>query len=149
MKLLNNNDSNFICNLEAPCFQALNTDEVNLIKESRTQVLFRAGDNITKQGSFASYILFVISGVAMQYVEHKGGKNYNLHIIHPGEFIGLSSIFSSRTFDYSSRALSDCQAILIEKKGLTSIIEENGAFGLSLFKRYAEKNVRPFRQQYE
>lgn len=141
MNTLHITNNDFECDLQAPCFQALNPDEVNLIKNSRTLVQFRAGDNITKQGSFASYILFVISGVGVQYVESEGGKNYNLRIIRPGEFVGLSSVFSMRTFDYSSRALNDAQAILIEKSAIAEVIHHNGAFGLGLFKRYAEKNA--------
>lgn len=141
MNTLHITDNDYQCDLQAPCFQALNPEEINLIKDSRTLVSFRTGDNITKQGSFASYILFVISGVAAQYVESEGGKNYNLRIIRPGEFVGLSSVFSMRTFDYSSRALNECQAILIEKSAIAKVINNNGAFGLGLFKRYAEKNA--------
>lgn len=141
MNTLHISDDDYQCDLQAPCFQALSTNEVNLIKSSRTLVQFRTGDNITKQGSFASYILFVISGVAIQYVESDGGKNYNLRIIRPGEFVGLSSVFSMRTFDYSSRTLIDSQAILIEKHAIANIIRQNGAFALDLFTRYAEKNA--------
>ncbi len=141
MKTLKENDINFICELNAPCFQALSPDEVQLVKSSRTQVQFRKGDNLTKQGTFASYVMFMVNGLAIQYVESDLTKNYNLRIIQPGEFIGLSSVFSANTFSYSSIAITDCHVFLVEKTAIAQIISSNGIFGLSLIKRYSEQNV--------
>lgn len=141
MKTINITDKEFLCNLQAPCFQALGEAEVALVKSSKTQVQFRKGDNITKQGTFASYILFIINGLAVQYIEDEGSKSFNTRIVRPGEFVGLSSIFSDNTYDYSSKAISDCQAILVDKNALLQIINNNGAFGLGLFKRYTQKNA--------
>jgi len=141
MKTIDISDKDFLCDLQAPCFQALGDAEVALVKSSKTQVQFRKGDNITKQGTFASYILFIIDGLATQYIEDEGSKSFNTRIVRPGEFVGLSSIFSNNTFDYSSKAISDCQAILVDKNTLLQIINNNGAFGLGLFKRYTQKNA--------
>ena len=141
MKTVDINSKDYLCDLQAPCFQALGETEVALVKSSKTQVQFRKGDNITKQGTFASYILFVINGLAVQYIEDEGSKSFNTRIVRPGEFVGLSSIFSNNTFDYSSKAISDCQAILVDKNALLQIITSNGAFGLGLFKRYTQKNA--------
>jgi len=140
METISPQDQDFICDLQAPCFQALSPDEVKLVQNSKTQVLFRKGDNITKQGTFASYILFIVSGMAIQYIEDEGDKSFNLRIVQPGDFVGLAAVFSKNTFDYSSRALSDCQAILVEQATLIEIIKKNGAFALSLFQRYSQKN---------
>ncbi len=141
MKTLKENDINFMCELNAPCFQALSPDEVQLVKSSRTQVQFRKGDNLTKQGTFASYVMFMVEGLAIQYVESDLTKSYNLRIIQPGEFIGLSSVFSVNTFSYSSVAITDCHVFLVEKTAIAQIISSNGIFGLSLIKRYSEQNV--------
>lgn len=141
MKTIDVNDVDFMCDLQAPCFQALGEAEVEMVKASKTQVLFRKGDNMTKQGTFASYILFVVSGHAIQYIEDEGSKSYNIRVVRPGEFVGLSSVFSNNTYDYSSKAISDCQAILVDKHVLKQIIVNNGEFGLGLFQRYSEKNI--------
>jgi len=107
MKTILETDSEFICDIQAPCFQMLLPEEAELVRSSKTQVLFRKDDNLTKQGAFASYVLFMIDGYAKQYLEGDGVKNYNLRIIKPGEFIGLSAVFSENTFNYSSLALTD------------------------------------------
>ncbi len=144
MKQIIETDNEYICELEAPCFQSLSPQEVALVKSSRTQVAFRKGDNLTKQGAFASYILLVIKGLAKQYIEDNGNKSFNLRIIQPGEFVGLSTVFSSKTFNYSSVALTDCQAFLVEKSSIATIMNQNGVFGAGLISRYLEQNVNLF-----
>ncbi len=144
MKTILEADNDFICDIQAPCFQMLSEQEVELVRASKTQVLFRKGDNLTKQGAFASYILFVINGLAKQYIEGDNTKNYNLRIIKPGEFVGLSAVFTKNTFNYSSIALTDCQVFLIEKDTIANVVKQNGMFGFTIIKRYCEQNANLF-----
>jgi CRP/FNR family transcriptional regulator len=144
MKTILETDQDFICDIQAPCFQMLSSEEVELVRASKTQVLFRKDDNLTKQGAFASYVLFIINGLAKQYLEGDGTKNYNLRIIRPGEFIGLSAVFTKNTFNYSSIALTDCQIFLVEKETIAKIIKQNGMFGFNIIKRYCEQNADLF-----
>jgi CRP/FNR family transcriptional regulator len=85
MKTVFENDEEYLCDIQAPCFQELLPDEVKLVQSSRTQVLFRKGDSLTKQGTYASYVLFIVSGFAKQYIEGEGQRDFNLRIIRPGE----------------------------------------------------------------
>ena len=144
MKPILETDQEFICDIQAPCFQMLSSEEAELVRASKTQVLFRKGDNLTKQGAFASYALFVINGLAKQYIEGDSSKNFNLRIIKPGEFVGLSAIFTKNTFNYSSVALTDCQVFLVEKDVITTVIKQNGQFGFNMIKRYCEQNANLF-----
>jgi CRP-like cAMP-binding protein len=141
MKTILETDSEFICDIQAPCFQMLIPEEAELVRASKTQVLFRKDDNLTKQGAFASYVLFIISGYAKQYLEGDGSRSYNLNIIKPGDFVGLSSVFSGNTFTYSSVAITDCQVFLIEKDAIAKVAKENGNFGFQIIKRYCEQNT--------
>lgn len=144
MKSLAITDNEYICDLQAPCFQMLPPEALELVRASKTQVLFRKGDNLTKQGTFASYVLFIAKGLATQYVEGDTRKSFNLRIIKPGEFIGMFSLFSQNTFNYSSLALTDCHVFLVEKDAITKIMNKNGDFALGLIKRYSEQNVNLF-----
>jgi CRP-like cAMP-binding protein len=141
MKTILETDKDFICDIDAPCFQNLLPEEAALVRSSKTQVFFRKGDNLTKQGAFASYVLFVINGLAKQYLEGDGTKNFNLRIIRPGEFVGLSAVFYENIFNYSSIALTDCQVFLIEKEAMAKVIRQNGSFGFAITKRYCEQNA--------
>ncbi len=144
MKTILDTDQDFICDIQAPCFQMLSPEEVELVRGSKTQVLFRKGDNLTKQGAFASYVLFIISGLARQYIEGDSTKNYSLRIIKPGEFVGLSAVFTKNTFNYSSIALTDCQVFLVEKDAIARVVKQNGLFAFTMIKRYCEQNTNLF-----
>jgi CRP-like cAMP-binding protein len=144
MKPILETDSDFICDIQAPCFQLLTPDEVELVRASKTQVLFRKGDSLTKQGAYASYVLFVIKGLAKQYLENEMTSNYNLRIIKSGEFIGLSAVFSKNTFNYTSAAITDCQVFLIEKEVILKVVKQNGLFAFNIIKRYCAQNADLF-----
>jgi len=140
MKTLLETDNGFICDIQAPCFQMLSPEEVELVRASKTQVLFRKDDNLTKQGAFASYVLFIINGLAKQYLEGDGGRSFNLRIVRPGEFVGLSTVFTKNTFETSSVALTECQVYLIEKAALARVVQQNGSFAHNIIRRYCEQN---------
>ena len=144
MKTILETDNDFICDIQAPCFQMLMPEEVDLVRGSKTQVLFRKGDILTKQGAFTSYVLFVISGLVKQYIEGDNNKSHNLRIIRPGEFVGLSAVFTKNTFQYSSVALTDCQVFLIEKEAVARVIKQNGMFGFTMITRYCQQNTDLF-----
>jgi CRP-like cAMP-binding protein len=141
MKTIPESDKDFICDITAPCFQMLSPEEAEFVRSGKTQVLFRKDDNLTKQGTFASYILFIIDGFARQYLEGDGIKNYNLHIVKPGDFLGLSALFSENTFNYSTVALTDCRVFLVEKEAMAKVVKQNGMFGFNIIKRYCEQNT--------
>ena len=141
MKTITETDKDFVCEIKAPCFQQLTEDESDLIRNSKTQVLFRKGDTLTKQGAFASYILFLINGVVKLYIEGDDNRSFNIRIIQPGEFIGLSSVFSKNIYTYTTSALTDCQVLLIKKESLETVIRGNGSFCFSLIQRYCTQNA--------
>jgi len=141
MRTILETDKDFLCDIQAPCFQKLSQEEAELVRASKTQVLFRKDDNLTKQGAFASYILFIINGLVKQYLEGDGIRNYNLRIIKPGEFVGLSAVFYENIFNYSTIALTDCHVYLIEKEAIAKVVKQNGLFGFSIIKRYCEQNT--------
>lgn len=145
MKTVFEDDSEYFCDIQAPCFMELHPEEIKLVQSGRTQVLFRRGESLTKQGTFASYVLFIVTGYSRQYIEGEGQRDYNMRIIKPGEFLGLSAVFSENTFNYSTIALTDCRAFLIEKHAIATLSKQNGNFGFSIIKRYCELNSRLFK----
>jgi CRP-like cAMP-binding protein len=139
MKTINQDDRDFICDIDSPCFRMLSPHETSLIQGSKTQVLFRKGDHLSKQGTFSSYILFIIKGIAKKYIEGDQGRDFNLRLVNQGNFVGLSAVFTKNTFSYSAVAITDCQAIIVENEAITKLIEQNGLFGLGIIKRYFEE----------
>ncbi|MDZ7635804.1 MAG: Crp/Fnr family transcriptional regulator [Bacteroidales bacterium] len=142
MKTISHTDKEFICDITLPCFSALTMEETDLVRDSRVQVVFRRGENITKQGAFASYVIFIVSGFSRQYIECSNGRDYNLRIITPGEMTGLSAVFNHNTFSYSVVAITETTGFLIEKDAIAGLIKNNGAFAFGIISRYCEHNAR-------
>ncbi len=140
MKTLSEKDKEFVCDIHAPCFQSLSPGEMEIIQESRTQVLFRKGENLTKQGAFASYVLFIIDGLVKQYIEGSTNRNLNLSLLQAGDLAGLSVVFDQQVFNYSTQALKDTQVYLINKPALDKIVKNNGMFAHGIIKRYCDQN---------
>ncbi|NCC45544.1 MAG: Crp/Fnr family transcriptional regulator [Bacteroidia bacterium] len=140
MKNIKENDTDYICDITAPCFSNLSPQELAIVKSSRTQVKFRKGENLTKQGMFASYVLFLVNGVAKVYIEGDRGKNLNIRISAPGDFIGLSSVFTKGNFEYSTVCLSECHTMLVEKAAISSVCQINGSFATSIVTKYCQNN---------
>ncbi|PKP04268.1 MAG: Crp/Fnr family transcriptional regulator [Bacteroidetes bacterium HGW-Bacteroidetes-9] len=129
-------------NLDAPCFRNLLPEEIALARDSKTRVVFRKGENLTKQGAFASSVLFVMDGLAKQYVEGDATRNFNLRLIKGGEFIGLSVAFNNHIYDYSVVSLRETTACLIEKEAVTNLIKSNGEFAFNIINRYCAQNSK-------
>lgn len=142
MKTLSDTDNGFVCDITLPCFSALTPEETELVRESRVQVVFRRGENLTKQGAFASYVIFIVSGFSRQYIECSNGRDYNLRIITPGEMVGLSAVFNRNTFSYSVVAVTETTGFLIEKEAIAGLVKHNGEFAFSIIRRYCEHNGR-------
>jgi len=129
-----------VCEIHAPCFQSLSQDEIAFIQQRRTRLQFRKGETLTKQGAYASYVLFVVSGLVRQYVEGDGERNLNLHVLQAGDFIGLSSVFDDPVFNYSTAAITETVVFLVEKEALLDITKANGSFAINIIKRYNEQS---------
>lgn len=141
MKTISNTDKEFVCDISLPCFSELTTEETELVRDSRVQVVFRRGENITKQGAFASYVIFIVSGYSRQYIECSNGRDYNLRIVTPGEMVGLSAVFNRNTFNYSVVAVTETTGFLIEKDAIAGLVKKNGAFAFGIIRRYCEHNA--------
>lgn len=128
--------------IDAPCFRNLQPEEIELARNSKTRVIFRKGENLTKQGAFASSILFVLDGLAKLYVEGDTTRNFNVRLIKSGEFVGLSLAYNNHTYQYSVVALRETTACLIEKEAVTSLMKINNNFAFNITKRYCEVNSR-------
>ena len=55
------------CKNSSKCFKKLIPSELEFINQNKTQILYRKGENICKQGAFASYVLYISDGLVKLY----------------------------------------------------------------------------------
>ncbi len=142
MKSFTENDVSYLCEINSPIFQLLKPSEVELIRSSKTQVIFHKGENLTKQGAYSSYILFIISGLVKKHIEENAERylNFSLHEQH--ELIGLSSLFQQRKYLYTTVAIKETHAVLIESSSMQAILKDNASFAFEIIQQYCKENKR-------
>ena len=132
------------CTKRSKCFKKLIPSELEFINQKSTQIQYRKGENICKQGAFASYVLYIADGLVINYLECQGNKNINVTISKTSEFIGLSAIFGDNIYNYSALALRDSSICLIEKESLKKLLLNNGIFASEIIKWYCDKEIQLF-----
>jgi len=132
------------CTKNSKCFKQLIPSELEFINQNKTQILYREGENICKQGAFASYVLYISDGLVRLYLENPNNKNINLKILKTSEFIGLSSIYGDNIYNYSTVALKDSVICLIEKDSFRKLLTDNGHFASEIIKWYCENENQLF-----
>ena len=132
------------CTKNSKCFKQLIPSELEFINQNKTQILYRKGENICKQGAFASYVLYISDGLVRLYLENPNNKNINLKILKTSEFIGLSSIYGDNIYNYSTVALKDSVICLIEKNSFRKLLTDNGHFASEIIKWYCENENQLF-----
>jgi CRP/FNR family transcriptional regulator len=118
----------------------LKPEEVELISNSKTQIIFNKGELLTKQGAYSSYLLYIIKGIVKKHIEDSSEKYLNISLHTNDEFIGLSSLFQQNKYIYTTTALTETQVILIELSSLNAVIKNNAAFAYELIKTYCKEN---------
>ncbi len=122
-------------------FQHLSKHELQLINENRYEATFKAGEVMLKQGSQASSVLFLISGMAKIYTESDRGKNFIIEIVQPGTLVmGPGAYVNSRN-TFSVAALNPVQACFIDFNTFRQLVKANNAFAESLLEDLCMKSL--------
>ncbi|MFO8055486.1 MAG: Crp/Fnr family transcriptional regulator [Bacteroidales bacterium] len=104
----------------------LNPDETD--KLLQFSVRFKKGETICKQGAITSYVMLLAEGLTKNYLEGTQEKGFNLKIITPFDFIGLTSIFGNNKYLFSGAALTPSTLYMIEKSLFQELILSNQEF---------------------
>jgi CRP/FNR family transcriptional regulator, polysaccharide utilization system transcription regulator len=116
------------CNDRIALFAGLSAEELDVINDKRNEVQFRAGENIIKQGTASSNLVFLTSGLAKEYIEGYDHRNLILEIIKPWEIFGGTGIYVDNRYHYSVTALEEVTACFIETTNFKKLFRSNADF---------------------
>ena len=121
-----------VTNIRCNCFTYLTEEQNALVERNQVKVVYRKGEIIAKQGTFATHILYVCEGLAKVYYEDND-KSLILRIAAPDCLIGLTSLpVSDNTFQYTASAYVDTTVKLIDINIIRQLIRENGEFASAI-----------------
>jgi CRP/FNR family transcriptional regulator len=130
------------CPVQWKNFQHLTKAELQLINENRYEATFKQGEILIKQGSPASNVLFLATGMAKNYYEGLKGKNFIMSILLPGRLIMGPGAYVNSRYAYSVSALTPLQACFISFDIFRHLVKVNGAFAESLVEDISSKSLR-------
>jgi len=118
-------------NLSAPQ-QKCRLEDFTDLNEHKTRVQYLKGENIFKQGAFAPYVMYVVSGLVKIYLQTGLDKQLNIAIAKPCDFLAFSAIFGETVHTYSTLALTNAEICMIEKEKLKEILVKNPEYALEV-----------------
>ena len=112
----------------ADCFEKLTDEELLLLEENHVVLTYKKGENLCKQGTLASHIMYICCGLVKVYMENET-SSLILKVLPAGNMIGLTALLDgSNVFRYSASAYQDCYVRLIDIGIFKKIILQNPAF---------------------
>lgn len=120
------------------CFRELYPEELKQIDEKRTQLVYQKGENLLKQGAFATHVIYVIDGLVKLYLQTGHNKQINIRLAHRGDFLAFPILFGEKVYGYSAVAVKDATVSMIDKEALKNLLRENVNFAM----RITAKNLR-------
>jgi len=126
----------------------LTEEEKFEIEANTIEILYKKGENICKQGSFASYIIYLEDGLVKSYIEGSP-RDLILTITPSKRFVGLPSIFEGNsTFLYSVSSYVDSKARLIDINAFKSLLRRNAGFASGVIDILNENTAQGYGRFY-
>ncbi len=131
------------CNEKSPLFNVLSKAELEVLNFERFEVVFNPGENIIKQGTSATHLVSLTTGLAKIYLEGIDRKNIILDLIRPWRIFGGPGLFTDLRYHYSVTSISETSACFIPVENFRKVIRMNADFAEAFVRSWsviAEKN---------
>jgi len=132
------------CQVKHFSMKALTEDEIQLINKSKFQASFQKGDILIHEGTPASHIIYLKSGLVKEFIKGEHEKEQILQILKKYSFLGLSSFFGDKIHRYSYAALEDITICYYDLSVFLQLIKQNGNFSYDILVSVARDNLNNF-----
>lgn len=117
------------------CFRELYPEELKQIDEKRTQLVYRKGENLLKQGAFATHVIYVIDGLIKLSLQTGAQRQISIRLAKRGDFLAFPVLFGDKVYGYSAVAVKDSTVSMIDKDALLALLRENVNFAMRITTR--------------
>lgn len=129
---------------EVSCFELLTLQEKELIDTTSLVVNYKKGENVCKQGSFASHIMYIEKGLCKTYLEGPP-KDLILTITPRFNLLGLQSLYEGNNkFLYSVSTYTDTVVRMIDTQVFKQILRQNPAFSYRILNILNETTAQAY-----
>ena len=126
------------CTFRSLLFDKLSSEELEILDNSKTELLFKKGEIIVKEGQEIKEFVYVSNGLVKLSKRSENKKDHIISISRPRAFIGFLTVFSQSHYQYSITAISDSTICFIDINLIKSIIANNGIFALDVLSKMSK-----------
>jgi len=124
------------------CFEKLTDEEKKYLDENTVKITYKKGEIICKQGSYASHIMSIESGLVKVFLDD-GVNSLVLKMIPAGNILGLSSINEDHsTFQYSAMSYVDTVVNQVNIVAFRELVNKNSEFAKSVIHILSANSVQ-------
>ncbi len=119
--------------VQSAAFEMLTDEQLRKVDKDRTELTYRKGELLCKQGMYMSNIIFIRGGSAKLYLENDNHVTI-INIEKPGSFIGVQALYGEDVFPFSAEALTDTEVCLNDINVFRELVVENAPFGKEIIR---------------
>ena len=134
------------CFKKSPLFSLLTKDELDSLNDSRSEVSFKKGEIIYKQGTPLTHIVIINEGLGKIYLEGSKGRNLILSYTKVYELNGGIGVFKNLRHYSSLMAVTDCGACFVEIGAFKSVLRSNPTFMEAYLEAYSGRVLHTYQQ---
>jgi CRP/FNR family transcriptional regulator len=125
------------CYAGSKCFIQRTKNADKFYELIKSQISYKRGETIVKEGMPVTNILYVIDGLVKVYIESPD-KNIIIKLLNSDDFIGLTSLFGDDTYYFSASALKETRICSIDREGIKDLITRCCEFSRELSNWYCK-----------
>ena len=133
------------CKLKSEPFQQLSEGQMHRVDERRSELSFKKGELLDKQGMFMTHIIFIRKGFVKLYLENDDGITI-VGIAKPGSFIGLQALYGESVFPFSAEAITDTEVCMKDIAVFRELILENTGFARGIIEMLNADLIQAYRR---
>jgi CRP-like cAMP-binding protein len=135
------------CKLKSKPFEHLTDEQWHKVDEHRTELSFKKGELLSKQGMFMSHIIYIRKGFVKLFLENDDDVTI-LSIAKPGSFIGVQSLYGEAVFPFSAEALTDVEVCLKDINVFRDLVIENSEFAKGIIEILNENLIKSYNRLF-
>ena len=143
--MANNNTERFCLKslLISNKFSPLSEEDLKSLENYHVEISYNKGEDVIKQGSRASHILFLKKGLVKIYTVHNDISTI-FSLETGGSFIGLPALYSGGVFPFSVTTYEDSEFYMFEINFFQSMVEKGGSFSKLIIQQLNDFITRNF-----
>jgi len=122
-----------------PLFSDLTHQELGMLTAAGSRRKFPAKNIVFHEGDQGDNLLIILSGKVKVLLYGKGGQEFILTILGPGNFFGEMAIFEAAPRSATVMTVEPCEFLLLGQKDVTGLLKKHPMIALKILKKISQR----------